>query len=288
MHPPPAQNHHNQPRESAIPPHTPPPTPNVTQADIERGLAQAGIGDGDVVLVHSSLRSFGHVAGGADAVIDALLAAVGTAGTVVVPTFTWTAFHDKTGVTFDMVNTPSATGRITEVFRHRPEAVRSCHLCHSVAAIGPHAQAVMGDGVSPWAEGSTFAQLYALDAWNLFLGVRLGSCCTALHAAEEQMRVPYRTYRDFRRSTVVWPDGRREPSRAVEFLRKPGYRNNFLKMDDILARHDVLRSATVGNATLTNVRIRHIIDIAKGYLADDIGFLLADDCRDALPPRTGS
>ena len=60
---------------------------SVSQSEIVEGLKAGGLVAGCPVLVHSSLSSFGHVEGGADAVIDALLEAVG--GTVLVPTSDW-------------------------------------------------------------------------------------------------------------------------------------------------------------------------------------------------------
>lgn len=57
----------------------------VTRARIERGLAELGLARGGIVLVHSSLSSFGHVAGGADCVIDALLNVLGPEGTLCMP-----------------------------------------------------------------------------------------------------------------------------------------------------------------------------------------------------------
>ena len=59
----------------------------VTKKDIIDGLRRLGIAPGDCLLVHGSLESFGRVEGGANAVIDALLDAVGTGGTVMAPTF---------------------------------------------------------------------------------------------------------------------------------------------------------------------------------------------------------
>lgn len=248
---------------------------SVTRQDILRGLRVLGVTAGDVVLAHSSLSAFGHVEGAADAVADALLDAVGDAGTVVMPTFTWGTFHDRTGVVFDIAHTPCETGIVPDTFRQRPGVVRSAHLCHSVAALGPHARDVLGEGVSACGEGSTFDQLHELDAWNLFLGVGL-EVCTALHAAEERMQVPYRRYRDFRESTVVWPDGRRTPSRAVEFLREPGARNDFARMRGVLEREGLLRATRVGEAEILNVRIRGVIDVAVRCLETDIRFLLAE------------
>jgi len=53
-----------------------------------RGLVSIGLGPGDNVVVHSSLKSFGPVKGGADTIIDALEEVVSREGTILMPTFT--------------------------------------------------------------------------------------------------------------------------------------------------------------------------------------------------------
>ncbi|MDQ1257671.1 MAG: aminoglycoside 3-N-acetyltransferase [Candidatus Hydrogenedentes bacterium] len=198
---------------------------HVEKKDIVAGLRDVGIREGDIVFVHSSLSAFGYVVGGAAAVIDALIEATGPEGTVVMPTFTWTHFHDKNHVVFDVSNTPCESGRIPEVFRNRPEVLRSWHVCHSVAARGMNAEDAMGEGVSSFGAGSSFHQLYELNSWNLLLGVGFESC-SALHMAEEFMKVPYRWHRDFSGSTVILRDGTRVPATSIEFLRYEGYEND--------------------------------------------------------------
>ncbi len=80
---------------------------NVRGSDITAALRRVGIGPGDVVFAHSSLSAFGHVEGGADAVIDALLDAVGGNGTVVLPAFTWGRYHAVVEpVVFDTAREP--------------------------------------------------------------------------------------------------------------------------------------------------------------------------------------
>ncbi len=257
--------------------------PHVKRSDILLGLAEVGLSKGDVVLVHSSLSAFGWVEGGADTVIDALLEAVGESGTVVVPTFTWGANHDAEAVTLDLQHTSckDEVGIIPETFRRRPEARRSTHICHSIAAIGPHTDRVMGEGVSSFGAGSTFHRLYELDAWCLFLGVGFSSC-TELHACEEHMRVPYRHHRDFPKSTVILEDGTEVPSKSIEFLREPGYVNDFSRMRAVFERHGVLHTTRVGAAEVINIRIRDIFDITCGYMEEDIGLLLNDESRERL------
>ncbi|NUP99123.1 MAG: AAC(3) family N-acetyltransferase [Armatimonadetes bacterium] len=241
----------------------------VTAAELRDGLAAVGLTAGEVVFVHSSLSAFGHVVGGADTVIDALLATLGPEGTLVMPTFTWNAFHAAQRVEFDLVKTPCETGRIPETFRQRPGVQRSLHLCHSVAALGPQSEAVMGDGIHPFARGGSFDALYRLGAWNLMLGTGFG-CCTALHAAEELERVPYRAYRHYPGSIVILPDGSRVASKACEFLRRDSSVNDFAKFEGVLAADGLLRTVQVGEATLHNARIRDVIDVARRLLAEDV------------------
>ncbi len=59
----------------------------ITSGEIVAGLRRLGLRRGDRLVVHSSLSSFGHVEGGAYAVIEALQVVVGPEGTLLVPTF---------------------------------------------------------------------------------------------------------------------------------------------------------------------------------------------------------
>ncbi|MFO7947767.1 MAG: AAC(3) family N-acetyltransferase [Armatimonadota bacterium] len=256
---------------------------NVTYDNIMHGFAEVGLKEGDVVLVHSSLSAFGWVDGGADVVIDALLDTVGGAGTIVVPTFTWRPFRDQPRVRFDLQNTSvkDEVGIIAETFRQRPRAQRSTHMIHSVAAIGPDMGNVMGEGKRSFGHGSTFHQLYGLDAWCLLVGVEFTSC-TELHACEEYMQVPYRYYRSYAGSTVIMPDGTEIPSHSVEYLCYAGFRNDFGKMRQVLGAHDVLNTTEIGEALVTNVRIRDIFDTTVDYMKDNIGFLLTEDSQKLL------
>lgn len=253
---------------------------HMTKRDIKQGLRDLGLGEGDVVLVHSDLRTLAPARVlksmpdyGMPVLIEAMRETIGDEGTLVMPTFTWDSFHDKDTVVFDVANTPSEVGSITEFFRKMPGVIRSRHVCHSVAAVGRYAPDVMGDGVHPFAEGGTFDQLLRLDSWNLFLGVSF-EVCTALHAVEESMQVPYRFYRDFRGSIVRLPDGTEIPSKAVEFLRKPGYESHFEKMEAIFAREGILKIGRVVRARTINARIRDIFTVTRRLLEKNPYFLV--------------
>jgi len=259
--------------------------PVVTKHDIAAGLSTLGIRRGDRLFAHSSLSAFGHVDGGAQAVCDALLDAVGPQGTAAVPTFTWGTNHDKEVVVFDVRHDVSEVGQIPETFRQRPDAIRSEHVCHSIAVIGPDAPEVIGDGVRPFAWGSGMYRLYELDFWYVFLGCGFGSC-TALHTVEELMQVPYRHYRDFNGSTVIRADGSVVPAKSLEFLRHGPYDNDFPKMQAIFENQGILRTTTVGNARIVCAKTRDIVDAGVRLLEQDIGYLLSEQARRHLARHT--
>jgi aminoglycoside N3'-acetyltransferase len=156
--------------------------PVVTRDAVVTGLRRLGIEAGDTVFFHSSLKSLGRVDGGPAAVIDGVSEAVGASGTVVVPAFTLLNRVGPFGSWYDHESSPSTVGLITETLRRRPDAVRSFHPIHSVAAIGRLKQAVTAPHrgasgrVSPWcdaafAHDSPLDLLVRWDAWYVLLGV---------------------------------------------------------------------------------------------------------------------
>ena len=60
--------------------------PIVSKEDIIKALKDVGVTPGSIVLIHSSLKSFGYVEGGALTVINAAKETVTERGTVVFPT----------------------------------------------------------------------------------------------------------------------------------------------------------------------------------------------------------
>lgn len=256
-------------------------TGTVTEQEIRRGLRDLGIRQDEALFAHSSLSSFGRVSGGAETVCRALLSAVGRSGTIAMPTFTWSANHARETVTFDVGNDPSETGLITETFRLLPGARRSDHPCHSIAAIGPLAGDLMGDGATPFGRGSSMYRLYELDFRYLFLGCSF-TACTALHVAEELCRVPYRYYRSFTGSTIIRPDGTSVPSHAREFLSYKPFRNSFEKMEEILQSRSLISYTTIGAARIMLTTARSVVDTAVEYLKKDPGFLLTEPSQTLL------
>ena len=108
-------------------------------------LKTAGISPGDIVMVHSSLSQIGNVDGGAMTVIESLLEAVTPTGTILMPCYN--SAHEvqrgaEAGQIVDLRTAKSTTGILTEVFRARPDVLRSSHPFSSVCAWGASAEFV--------------------------------------------------------------------------------------------------------------------------------------------------
>jgi aminoglycoside 3-N-acetyltransferase len=175
-----------------------------TVRSLTEDLRALGVRPGDVLMTHSSYKSVGAVAGGPQAVVQALLDAVGPAGTLVVPTHNsentdpagwrhppvppeqWETIR-RAAPGFDLLRTPASRwmGRLAELVRTWPGAVRSDHPQVSVTAIGPHAAGIVaGHGIGDsLGDGSPLGAVYRLDGKVLLLGAGHDSN-TSLHLSE--------------------------------------------------------------------------------------------------------
>jgi aminoglycoside N3'-acetyltransferase len=169
--------------------------------DLRAALLRLPLPDHTVVFIHSSMSKLGYIDGGAASVVTALHDVIVEKrdGTIAVPTFSMSGGMADTlrgGQVFDLRNMPSGTGRITELVRSHPDARRSLHPTHSVAAVGPQAAWLLaGHHLDPYTFGlsSPFARLIECDGFILGLGVDLGPV-TFYHVVEDCGAFPINVY----------------------------------------------------------------------------------------------
>ncbi len=194
-------------------------------------LGRLGVGPGDLLMVHASLRAVGPTTGGADGVLDALEAAVGPGGTLLMNVgarddWSWVNERpegDRPGLLrdaepFDCRATAADpdVGVLAEVFRTRPRTRVSDHPDGRFAASGPLAGALLED--VPWDDyygpGSPLERFVRADGRVLRLGADQDTV-TLIHFAEYLVPVPSK--RRVRRHHLVTGAGGPEV-RAVECL----------------------------------------------------------------------
>jgi aminoglycoside 3-N-acetyltransferase len=98
---------------------------------------------------------------------------------------------------FDVRRTPTGAGLVPEMFRRMPGVRRSINLVHSVAALGPNADVLVGDhhrSETPWDQHSPYARLAEVDAVLVCMGLpRSFGFATAQHCPESLLyhEIPY-------------------------------------------------------------------------------------------------
>lgn len=240
----------------------------VTQSQIMQGLRALGLGAGQVVFVHSALSSLGYVQEGAAAVVDAFLAVLGATGTLVVPTFTFA--HGRVNEPlFDPQQDRSEMGAISEALRTRAGARRSCHLLHSVAALGAQAKPICAvHGPSAWAADGPFWQLYEHAAQIILLGVPYLRC-TWFHVIEQLVQVAYREW-VHKTAWVRTADAQTQPLPTLIYRPKADFvGNDFNKLGARLEEAGKVKVQAVGNALVRSFAVRDALALGVAHYRED-------------------
>jgi len=180
--------------------------PFLTRASLRADLRRLGIAAGDMVMVHAAMSRVGRLLNGPDALIGALLDAVGPGGTILAYT-DWDAAYDalldEDGRVppewrdhippFDPARSRAIrdNGVLAEFIRTTPGARRSRNPGASVAAIGARADWLTADHPLDYGygEGSPLARLVEAGGKVLMVGAPLDTM-TLLHHAEHLARLP--------------------------------------------------------------------------------------------------
>lgn len=237
---------------------------------IERQLAALGAEPGDVLLVHTSYRAIRPVQGGPEAVIHALLRAVGPDGTVVMPS--WSSDDDRP---YDPATTPAAAdlGVTVELFRRRADARRTSHAL-AFTAVGRDADYIVGhpEPLPVMHPGSPVARVHELDGKVLLLGVG-HDANTTIHLAESRARVPYAAPKHF----TVRTGGKLV---RVDYTETDHCCQRFALADDWLRARGLQREGPVGQGRARLIRSRDVVQVLCEQLArDPVIFLHTPDAR---------
>jgi aminoglycoside 3-N-acetyltransferase len=271
---------------------------SVTRRQIAEGLDALGLDASSAVIVHSSLRSFGQVAGGALTVCEAL---IDVCGTVLVPAGTW----DLTGVpappglvrphnaarvvaTWDAFDAALARaipfapdlpidrelGRIPETMRQAFPHQRSSHPLLSYVAVGRYAQELVAAQRLDWPLGPLEA-LADLGGDVLLLGVDY-TVNTMIHLAEQRLGRS-RFFRYAKAAAGVW----------MELPNIPGQSHRFEGIAPHLA--SVTRETPIGACRTRRIAVRDVLVATEALVTADPAALLCDDpdcrCGAALQQR---
>jgi aminoglycoside N3'-acetyltransferase len=221
-----------------------------------RQLSALGIQPGGVLLVHASFSAVAPIEGGPRGLIEALFAALGKDGTLVMP-----SMADDDDVPFDRSRSPCrAVGVLADTFWRVPGVLRS-DSPHAFAACGQHAERITQPHPVDIPHGlhSPPGRVYELDGQVLLLGVG-HDADTTIHVAESLAGVRYRQPK----YATVLENGK--PKR-YEYGETDHCCERFGLLDAWLG--DKQRRGTVGNAEARLARSRDIVAAALTRLREN-------------------
>jgi aminoglycoside 3-N-acetyltransferase len=226
--------------------------------EVTEQLVALGVRRGGVLIVHTAFSKVAPVEGGPQGLIAALREAVGSTGTLVMP-----SMADDDDHVFDRERTPChGMGVVADAF-WRLLDVRRSDSPHAFAAVGPGA-----DGITaahpvdiPHGLESPVGRVYEMDGQVLLLGVG-HDANTTIHLAENMAGVKYRlaTY------ATLLEGGK--PTR-YDYGEVDHCCQRFSLMDEWLEAKGQQRRGIVGHAEARLARSRDIVETALAHLREN-------------------
>ena len=252
----------------------------VRVATLVRELLELGVRPGGIVLVHTSFSNVKPVEGGPEGLILALRTALGTEGTLVMPSMSYDDDHP-----FDKTVSPCPEmGVVADTFWRLPGVMRSDNN-HAFAAVGPRAATILAPHPIEFPHGldSPVGRVYELDGQVLLLGVGHDSN-TTIHLAENLAGVRYR--RD--KYVTLLRNGRwvRFDYREIDHCCQ-----NFARADGWLGERGLQQDGKVGHAEVRLMRSRDVVSVVMEQLGRNKTIFLHpegfdEECDDARASLT--
>jgi aminoglycoside 3-N-acetyltransferase len=243
-------------------------------------LVALGVRPAGVLVVHTAFSRVRPVEDGPIGLIEALRAALGPSGTLVMP-----AMADDDVIAFDPATSPCHhMGVVADTFWRLPNVLRS-DSPHSFAAVGPFAEAITRNQPVdiPHGADSPVGRVHDLDGQVLLLGVGHDGN-TTLHLAENLAGVRYR--RQAMATVLIAGRVTRCHYEEVDHCCE-----NFRLMDAWLDAAGLQRRGTVGHGEARLARSRDLVSVAIAHLEENETVFLhppgvcgeCDEARASLP-----
>lgn len=230
----------------------------ITRSEVTEQLLALGVKPGVVLLAHTAFSKVSPVEGGPRGLIEALLAALGSHGTLAMP-----SMSDDDDHPFDPRKTDCrGMGIVADTFWRLPGVLRS-DSPHAFAAIGPRAAEITAPHPvdAPHGLDSPVGRIYELDGYAVLLGVG-HDANTTIHLAENRAGVRYRRPKY---ATLL----RGEQLMRYDYGEIDHCCQNFNLMDQWLKAEGLERSGVVGHAEARLTRSRDIVEVALSRLREN-------------------
>lgn len=251
-----------------------------TLQDVAHGLHEAGIVEGDVVLVHSGIFQFGRLEDvPSDKVCEELYGVfrdvIGSTGTLLVPAY----FSDyaRKGIPYDARKSPVSRelGVFSQYVVSLPDSVRSLNPLTGLAAAGPKAEAICRAGsATGYGAGSPWDELTKVNAKMAFFGTTIARAMTYIHYIEQRYGVPHMYFK--LHTTPVYDDGVPVDNPVVTYVRYLNYNiwASLERFEKKLGELGLIGASKIGMGHLHVVNTQDALQVGLEELKKDVYYFL--------------
>jgi aminoglycoside 3-N-acetyltransferase len=243
---------------------------------LKRKLREMGVERDDTIFVHSSFNVLNGFNGGPDHLIDCFLNVVGSSGNLLMVSMPYKGpsyEYLKKGSPFDIRNSVSYTGIVTEIFRRRKNVLRSLNPVHPVLAYGPSAAWIVADHdktMFSCGKGSPFEKILELNTKVFLFDVPFLSM-TFYHYVEDLLkdRLTFQLYDDELFESIVYDENGKEIKVRSYVFGKEARDNHKFRMrlnralKKELMRNNFMKINKIGNTKLMLIDLREVVRCAQ-------------------------
>ncbi len=245
----------------------------ITKQQLISDFKKTGIKRGDNIIVHTSLSKMGYVEQGAKTFVDALLEVIGKEGTLLCPCFahdTFSKYYLDNDPVFDILQSPSKAGAVTEYLRKLNGTKRSLHPTDSACAYGPLADFFTNSHfgqLTPYTKLSPYYKLTEKNGKILNVGVPLNTSCTNLHTLEDAVDFKFPIYYSkIYDAKLIDESGQKRTMKTK--VHDPVFSQK-RKPDELIPlfeKEGILKHYTIGEASATLIDAKGLLDVMiKNY-----------------------
>lgn len=223
----------------------------------------------DVLCVHSQIFSFGKPLVNKpqflEIIVKALQEKIGKNGILIMPAFSYSFCRKEV---FDVGNSPSAVGLLTEYFRNSDDVVRTEHPIFSFSIWGNRKMEYLDIGPDAFSLDSVFGKMLRDNGKIMMLGANKGY--TFYHLAEEHVNVGHRYFKNFQ-GQIVQVDGNKRNIQIPYFVRDLSFKSDLdeEKLSAFLLESGLQKQVLFGKGTVGVFECRNVYKALTDVLRVD-------------------
>lgn len=243
----------------------------VDLASVRSALEKLGVVAGDTIMLHSALS---NIDCSAEELVNFLKEYIGPNGNILMPTHPKLEESEDGVLVYDVVNSPSTVGYLTEVFRRSEGVKRSLHPFSSVSAWGKDRdyflEGNLYEGALPHGENSAYHKLSILNGKVVMLGVT-HKRATIRHVAEElaDSNFSLRNFFDTHKVKIIFEGGAQKLNVRKTNLSKSQLFISYQKVHDLWLQNKLIKHLKVAGHPFSVINAAGVVqcqleDIQQG------------------------